>query len=274
LAETESAGQDLAMSIDTVSDAMNEVITERDSAKTRMSSLNEAVGKLQAKVDYWEGRQERLLSQLESAAQISLTGLDKIFAGARIDVDRIIESTRRDYSGEGGPFEPFEDQSDVAAEADMRIASLMNDLERVNLMRFAAQKIPFGSPVRDGRYTSGFGPRRDPLKRRTSMHTGLDIAAPRGTPIYATGDGVVTFSGRMHGYGIVVKIRHAFGFETLYAHNSRSKVKVGQRVERGDQIAEMGSTGRSTGNHVHYEVRIDRQPVNPMKFIKAARDVL
>ena len=87
-------------------------------------------------------------------------------------------------------------------------------------------------------------------------------------------DGVVTFAGRQRGYGRVVKIRHAFGFETFYAHNSRMRLKVGQRVSRGDRIADVGSTGRSTGNHVHYEIRIDNEPVNPVKFIKAARDVL
>ena len=76
------------------------------------------------------------------------------------------------------------------------------------------------------------------------------------------------------GAAAVVKIRHAFGFETIYAHNSRARVNVGQRVSRGDRIADMGSTGRSTGNHVHYEIRIDNKPVNPVKFIEAARDVL
>ena len=91
---------------------------------------------------------------------------------------------------------------------------------------------------------------------------------------YSTAEGVVTFAGRQRGYGIVVKIRHAFGFETVYAHLSKSRVKVGQRVERGQRIADMGSTGRSTGSHLHYEVRIDGVPVNPSKFIGAARDVL
>ena len=112
------------------------------------------------------------------------------------------------------------------------------------------------------------------MRRTYRMHNGMDFAAPRGTPIYAGGDGVVSFSGRQSGYGIVVKIRHAFGFETVYAHLSKSRVKVGQRVERGERIADMGSTGRSTGSHLHYEIRIDGKPVNPNKFIKAARNVL
>ena len=153
-------------------------------------------------------------------------------------------------------------------EGDTRVAALMDDLETVNLMRFAADRLPFGEPVFGGRRTSGFG------LRRGRMHGGLDIAGPRGTAIHSTADGVVTFSGRQRGYGIVVKIRHAFGFETVYAHLSRANVKVGQHVSRGDRIADMGSTGRSTGSHLHYEIRIDQQPVNPIKFIEAARDVL
>ncbi len=131
-----------------------------------------------------------------------------------------------------------------------------------------SESLPFGEPVHGGRRTSGFGP------RGRSMHSGLDIAAPRGTPIYSTADGVVTLAGRQRGYGILVKIRHAFGFETVYAHLSRARVKMGQRVGRGDRIGDMGSTGRSTGNHLHYEIRIDNEPVNPVKFIEAARDVL
>ena len=150
----------------------------------------------------------------------------------------------------------------------------MSDFESVNLMRFAADRLPFGEPVLGGRRTSGFGSRKDPKGRGRSMHDGLDIAAPRGTAVRSTADGVVIFAGRQHGYGRVVKIKHAFGFETIYAHNNRLRVKVGQRVSRGDRIADVGSSGRSTGNHVHYEIRIDQKPVNPVKFIEAARDVL
>jgi len=106
------------------------------------------------------------------------------------------------------------------------------------------------------------------------MHEGVDYAAPIGSPILAAGEGVVKRVGWMGGYGRVVVIRHAFGFETRYAHLRRSLVKVGQRVERGDRIAQMGSSGRSTGSHVHYEVRLNGRPVDPGRFIEAARNVL
>lgn len=278
LAGTETSKANLDGALETLGGAMDDVIAERDRAAGESVRLDGEVARLTGAIGRLEDRQERLLSQLEVAARISFAGLETLFGRSKIDLDRILAQARRDYSGSGGPFEPVagdaEDAADGTGAGDTRVAALMEDLETVNLMRFAADRLPFGAPVHGGRRTSGFGPRRDPDGRGRSMHVGLDIAAPRGTAIYATADGVVTFAGRQGGYGIMVKIRHAFGFETFYAHNSRVRVKVGQRVSRGDRIADVGSTGRSTGNHLHYEIRIDTKPVNPVKFIKAARDVL
>ena len=138
----------------------------------------------------------------------------------------------------------------------------------MTLSRIAAEKAPFALPLEGNfRFTSGFG------MRWGRMHKGTDFAAAHGSPIYATADGVVTHAGWMSGYGRVVKIRHAFGIETRYAHMSRLRVREGQRVSRGDRIGDMGNSGRSTGTHLHYEVRVGGKAVNPMTYIKAARDV-
>ncbi|MCL5778710.1 DUF5930 domain-containing protein [Limibaculum sp. FT325] len=274
LADAQASRNGLAATLGSVSGAIDEVITERDFAIARRETLNERVAELESELGSYEARQERLLAQLEGATQFGLTGLEKMFRRANVDLDRILGELARDYSGSGGPFEPIEDGETPGDEGDRRVASLIQDLEQVNLMRFAAERLPFALPVSGGRYTSNFGPRRDPLRRRMSMHAGIDIAGPRGTPVHATADGVVIYAGRQRGYGVMVKIRHAFGFETVYAHLDRARVTLGQRVERGDLIADMGNTGRSTGTHLHYEVRIDDEPVNPMKFIEAARDVL
>ena len=121
-------------------------------------------------------------------------------------------------------------------------------------------------PVR-GWVTSDFGVRRSPLSGHRELHAGLDIAGPSGSAVYAPGEGVVTFSGRHGGYGNMVIIDHGYGVATLYGHNSKLLVKEGDRVRRGDLIARLGSTGRSTGPHVHYEVLIDGVPVNPEKYV-------
>ncbi len=275
LAESESSKDGMANAMKVFADTMNGVIDERDNAAQLTDALSDEVTDLQAEVSHWEGRQERVISQLEEAARTSMSALEKVFDRSSIDLDRILDETKRDYTGSGGPFEPISKANPrTEAEDDLRVASLMTDMERINLMRVAVDLLPFGQPVTGARKTSGFGVRRDPIRRRSAMHTGVDFAAPRGTPIFSTAVGGGTFAGRQSGYGIVVKIRHAFGFETVYAHLNRARVKVGQHVERGDRIADMGSTGRSTGTHLHYEVRIDKEPVNPAKFIEAAHDVL
>lgn len=291
LALAESAQRDAVMeeTLATFSGSISNVIAARDSATRRAETLDSRVAELESEIGGWQSRQESLLAQLENATNSSLESLDSIFIDAEIDIEDILDRTERDYTGRGGTYEPVSEgdgdgrRSDILpaavpaatdAEGEVRVASLMNDLERVSLMRVAIDRLPFGLPTEGARITSAFGVRSDPYRRSKAMHQGLDMAAPKGTPVVSTAEGVVIFAGRQRGYGNVVKIRHAFGFETLYAHNSKIRVQVGQRVRRGTQVAEMGSTGRSTGSHVHYEVRIDGQPVNPSKFTRAARDVL
>lgn len=259
-----------------VSSELENTADGRDDALAASSRVAEQLADLQSEVSVKETRQQRLLAQLEDAAELSLGPLEKALENAGVDIDRILGDVRREYSGEGGPFLPIQNASGFAADpdaVDQRVSSILGTMERANLMRIAAEKMPLSRPVRAARFTSGFGSRRDPITGRSSRHDGIDFAAPVGTPIYATADGVVTFSGWQRGYGKVLKIRHAFGFETVYAHNSKLLVKVGDTVSRGDHVTAMGSTGRSTGSHLHYEIRINGNPVNPAKFIEAARDV-
>ncbi len=269
----------------TLAGAMSDVIADRDAAAARAHAMDMAVADLEDQIGGWQARHESLLARIEEATNSSLEALDEVFVNADIDVDDILRETRRETTARGGPFEPVADdkRSDAGGTAGRsvsgsaggeRVAALVGDLERVGLMRVAIDRLPFGMPTQDAEITSGFGARRDPFRGRRAMHDGIDFAAPRGTPIYATAEGVVVFSGRQRGYGNVIKIRHAFGFETVYAHLSKSRVRVGQRVQRGALVADMGSTGRSTGSHLHYEVRIDGEAINPSKFIGAARHVL
>lgn len=282
LALAEAARREEAVddTLATFTRSISAVIAARDTAQQRAETLDVRVAELETEIGAWQGRQETLLAQIEEATQASIDSLDSVFVDVEIDIEDILNQTKRDFTGRGGTFEPADGQRSDATPAayepndEIRVASLMTDLERVSLMKVAIDRLPFGLPTKGARFTSGFGERSDPFRRRKAMHAGIDLAGPTGTPIYATAEGVVTFSGRQSGYGNVIKIRHAFGFETVYAHLSKSRVQVGQRVSRGMLIADMGSTGRSTGSHLHYEVRIDGQPVNPSKFIRAARHVL
>jgi len=138
--------------------------------------------------------------------------------------------------------------------------------ERMASQRDLLSATPSVRPT-GGWVSSGFGYRRDPFTGRSRLHKGMDFGANRGTPVYAPADGVVSFAGREGGYGKIVSIDHGYGIVTRYAHNSRLMVKSGQRVKRWDKIAEVGSTGRSSGPHLHYEVRLNGVPVNPEKYI-------
>ncbi len=122
-------------------------------------------------------------------------------------------------------------------------------------------------PVQEGYVSSGFGRRVDPISGRMSMHTGLDFAAPRGTPIYAVGAGVVTFAGRNGAYGNMVEVTHGGGYKTRYAHAHTLNVAKGDLVQKGQEIATVGSTGRSTGPHLHLEVFRNGMAVNPARYI-------
>lgn len=280
LAAADTAESEWSATMGAVSDALVQTAAARDLAATDAGAADAALRDLRANMAEDRARRERMLAQLEDAVQIGLGALSPVFARAGLDVDRLVASVRREYSGEGGPFIPvnaaIDDGASLAPGSEAaRVASLMTALERTSLMRIAVKKLPLAAPVRSAyRFTSGFGVRRDPKNGRSRMHNGADFAAGRGTPIHSTGDGVVIYAGWQSGYGRVIKIRHAFGFETVYAHLNKTRVKVGERVAQGDRIADMGSTGRSTGVHLHYEVRVGGKPVNPLKYIEAARNVL
>ncbi len=127
---------------------------------------------------------------------------------------------------------------------------------------------PIGMPVDKGYISSSFGWRKHPKNGKRLFHSGVDVAAWPGTPVRATADGIVSFAGWSGGSGKLIVIEHGFGYTTCYAHNRKIVVKVGQKVKRGDIIAYVGSTGNTTGPHVHYEVWVDKKPVNPKPFLR------
>lgn len=163
----------------------------------------------------------------------------------------------------GGPFEP-------ATKTDPTFKALFNSWKKLDQLQDGVIAVPADKPVKTAAFTSSFGVRSDPFGRGAAMHAGIDLAGPVGTPIYATADGTVTESGwNAGGYGNLIKLDHGRGIETRYGHLSSMAVRAGERVKRGQMIGRMGSTGRSTGSHLHYEVRIDGRAVNPIPFMRS-----
>jgi murein DD-endopeptidase MepM/ murein hydrolase activator NlpD len=170
------------------------------------------------------------------------------------------DDTNRDFNEIQQRIDEVRRQIDLRRESQEEIQGILNDQRSL----LAAK--PSGWPVK-GWLTSSFGFRRDPFNGKRKIHEGLDIAARTGSPVVATADGIVSSVKTEPGYGKMVTIDHGYGYRSLYGHNSKFSVKVGQRVRRGDQIASVGNTGRSTGSHVHYEVRLNGVPVNPQKYL-------
>ena len=172
----------------------------------------------------------------------------------------------------GGPLEAFASSADGSL--DPRFERLGLSLTRMSALELALDGVPQVVPAADRRITSNYGYRRDPFTRGAAMHAGIDFKGAYGSPIFAAASGQVTFAGRKGGYGNTVEITHPNGIITRYAHLSRIDATVGQSIAAGETLGGLGSTGRSTGPHLHFEVRINGKAVNPRPFLETAPDVL
>ncbi|MBC7282268.1 M23 family metallopeptidase [Hoeflea sp.] len=188
------------------------------------------------------------------------------------EIDEIIQSAglpaaAPDDRAVGGPFVRPNDPAAFESTLD----DLDQALDRLDTVRRHARKLPIGIPAPGQEITSKFGNRRDPFLGRLAFHGGIDFRTPTGTSIYSSGSGVVTHAGRNGGYGKMVEIDHGNGITTRYAHLSRVEVRQGDHVAMGAEIGKSGSTGRSTGPHLHYEIRRNGDAIDPMHYLKAAR---
>ena len=179
----------------------------------------------------------------------------------------------------GGPVHAGEDQTaiDLVVALEALERNVMDKKDELEILEsllvdydLHSKQFPHGWPIKDGWISSGYGYRNDPFSGKRTFHGGVDIASKSGAPIHAVAAGVVTIAKDQAGYGLVVEINHGKGYITRYAHAHSTAVKAGDRVEKGDVVAVVGSTGRSTGAHLHFEVLRDGKAVNPLKYIRAS----
>ena len=190
-----------------------------------------------------------------------------LIQATEIDIETILQSAPQ---GKGGANLPLSDESISEDGFISRVAAIQARVSEVTALDNAIEALPLGHPVDAETYrTSSFGLRSDPFTKRPTMHHGLDFGGQQKTPIVATAQGVVSYVGRRGNYGRVVEIDHGHGFKTRYAHLHKTFVKRGQKVDKGFKIGGMGSTGRSTANHLHYEVHFQGRAYDPSKFLKA-----
>ncbi|MEM0900157.1 MAG: M23 family metallopeptidase [Pseudomonadota bacterium] len=179
-----------------------------------------------------------------------------------------VKAAMPEETGLGGPLLPPR-PSGVSEAFSHEVERLDAALDALDKTRDRIRAFPIAHPAPGESMSSRFGNRSDPFTRRKAFHAGLDFRTPTGTPILAAATGRVVFSGRRGGYGKLVEIEHANGLSTRYAHLSRLKVRKGQQISAGQVVGDAGSTGRSTGPHLHYEVRRGGKPINPINFLNA-----
>ena len=238
---------------------------EDKAVKTISAMVPEAAGLARI-----EMRQIRFAEKMTKVAQTRTLQAEAAIRQFGLNPEVLARQAR---NAQGGLFEPFFGKGKKDAR-DPRFLNLAAALGRMDAMERALAAIPTAMPAASVMMSSGFGYRADPFTGAAAMHAGLDFKGPIGTPILAAAKGKVVLAGFNGGYGNSVEIRHANGLVTRYAHLSGVDVRRGQMVERGLQIGRMGSTGRSTGSHLHFEVRLNGQAINPRKFLEANPDVL
>jgi murein DD-endopeptidase MepM/ murein hydrolase activator NlpD len=233
----------------------------------KVRGVDNVLVRLQTSLDKVESRQIAALGAIEDGMESRVRRMRGVFSDLGLDMAQLSAATPR--AAMGGPFVPVKLSADAGA--------FERQLYRINITRAQVERlnrtlalVPYRKPVvGEVEFTSGFGVRSDPFLGRPAMHTGLDFRAATGDPVRATANGKVVSSGWSGGYGRMVEVDHGNGLSTRYGHLSEINVRVGDQVRIGQVIGAVGSTGRSTGPHLHYETRIDGEAVDPQKFLRA-----
>ena len=234
----------------------------------RGERTSDAGDPLGSKLDELEGMQSVLIVRMDNQVRDTINRYEQALKIAGLSTDKVLAAgPRRIAAGMGGPYLPmrfttFDDESQTQA-----LISLMQNVDRL-------ERAPLSLPVEEFYISSTFGGRPDPFNGAPAFHAGVDLGSHmEKSPIFSTAPGKVSFAGRDGAYGLMVELDHGNGFVTRYGHLSKIMVRQGQRVALREEVGVMGSSGRSTGTHLHYEVRFNGTPINPVKVFKAAQHV-
>ena len=266
--------------------------TQIASLESNLDAVNRRADLLKSQRDFQQTRADKMESRLDEVsdiqsavvarlAQRTTAGIDmieRIVSMTGLDVNKLLGETNVADLGlsQGGPY--IDVGSDAVKSGDSNlefqssVASLNQQMDRWEALQEVIRTIPLVSPLDQYQVTSGFGERVDPVNHRKAMHYGVDLKAPLRTPVMATAPGTVVFAGWLGEYGRVVEIDHGNGIHTRYAHLRKILVKQGQEVTHRQEIGLLGTSGRSTGPHVHYEILVDGKPRDPSLFVMAGRN--
>lgn len=304
LAASEKHSSELGATLQSARTALAEAKRTQSNTASARDALKQRVAGLEKRLVALRETQHRLVGRVARKTEHDIAHIEHIIASIGLNPNKLLahgdggadesaaadDSTTQvadaadDGNGQGGPFIPYDrGKADIASIAPAAggdaapISVALKDYNRrvarwEDLQRLLIS-LPLAIPLDHFRLSSGFGKREDPINDRPAMHEGVDLAAPRGTPVHATAPGKVVYAGRDGRYGRVVEIDHGYGIRTLYAHLNRILVRRHQTVKAGQKIGKVGDTGRSTGPHLHYGIRVDGKWFDPERFMKAGKNV-
>ncbi|MBO5440972.1 MAG: peptidoglycan DD-metalloendopeptidase family protein, partial [Alphaproteobacteria bacterium] len=253
--------------------AVREAQLRRDVALKEKALLEEKVAHLEAAVSSLEAFEMDILKKIEGISSNEMNKIKSSISAVNVELKKRgkyynpLANSKKD--SKGGVFIPesLREGGNKALEAQAR--KTFEALDYNDYYQEAIKKLPLGKPVWTYWLSSPFGKRTDPFNSKSAVHKGVDLASNKGNKVKSMAEGKVTKAGVANGYGKVIEIDHGNGFKTKYAHLNAIYVKTGQAIEQGQAIGEVGSTGRSTGSHLHYEIMYGGVQVDPMVFIKA-----
>ncbi len=253
---------------------LQKALAERNKSIYEGSRMHRRIKGLEIRLTDVEKTEEDAIQRLTDSTTTYIDTLERVVKVAGLNIKHLLKDYEPPANGQGGPFIA------AALEKNLPGKQLKNQLSNldIHLGRWEAlqgvmRKIPLSAPLNNFNITSSFGKRRDPINKRWAAHYGLDLGGPFKSPVYSPAPGVVSYAGWKGKYGKLVEISHGAGLKTRYGHLNKILVKKGQKIKFRQRIGFLGSTGRSTGAHLHYEVVFRGKAKNPMKFIKAGRNV-
>ncbi len=252
---------------------LERAMNERNEAVSEGQRMRQRIVRLEARLADLQKRERETVHRLTDQAVAHIENVEKVIAMTGLNADALITAATGREIGRGGPFVAAKEGRPAGGHLMAELSTLDSRLDHWQALQDVMRRLPLAAPL-DGYYvTSSFGKRRDPINKKWAMHYGLDLGSTKKASVYVTAPGRVTFAGWKGKYGRMVEVDHGAGVKTRYGHLRKFTVKKGQAVKFRDKIGVLGNSGRSTGEHLHYEIQFKGKPRNPMKFIRAGHYV-
>ncbi|MBL4689958.1 MAG: peptidoglycan DD-metalloendopeptidase family protein [Rhodospirillales bacterium] len=263
----------LTDNLSTAESDLQKALSGRNKAIYEGTRMSRRIKNLEVRLADLQKTEGQVIQRLTDSTATYIETMKKVVSVAGLDMKKLLKGFDLPITAQGGPFIAAVPGDLPGKEMKESLANLDIYLSRWEALQGVMKRIPLAPPLNAFYVTSGYGKRRDPINRRWAAHYGLDMGGPFKSSVYSPAPGVVSFAGWKGKYGKLIEIDHGAGLKTRYGHLNKISVKKGQEIKFHHKIGLLGSTGRSTGAHLHYEVVFRGKAMNPMKFIKAGRNV-